>query len=237
MLFSSLSKASVALIAASILLLLTSHAEAHSWLDCVDWRFKNSKNKSWADSNGVCHGFARRFAVKARPFAKYDSDWPSRHYEQSHSNPDNSPACSPGKNGVVNEKMAKPWTAAYNGKDQRGRRMGGYTTKRIGDTLCLRWPAKNHAVPGEHQLSEVFVYMSQANPKRDPTQKEFFKRRVATLNYKNCTKGGSTDSWPCGGCFKLPKDMRPGHHVLQWRWRLNPKEWYTSCADINVRAK
>ncbi|KAF9974748.1 hypothetical protein BGZ73_001803 [Actinomortierella ambigua] len=242
MLSSSLFKTSVALIAASILLMLTTPTEAHSWADCIDWRFKNPKNKSWADSNGACFGYARRYPLKAKSFGKLDSDDPNRHYQQSHRKPkpDDAPACSNGRYGEepgADETMAKPWTAAYNGKDKRGRKTGTYTTTKVGGTLCIRWPAKNHAVPDEEDLSEVFIYMSKANPKSDPTQREFMKNRVASLNYKNCTKGGSTDTWPCGGCFPLPSKIKPGHHVMQWRWRLNSNEWYTSCADIDVKAK
>ncbi|KAF9167502.1 hypothetical protein DFQ27_002330 [Actinomortierella ambigua] len=241
MIFSTLSKASLALIAASILLILTTPTEAHSWADCVDWRFKNPKNKSWNDSNGACFGYARRFPVKAKPFADYDEDWPNRHYEQSHKSPspDYAPACSDGKSGETDgadERMAKPWTAAYNGRDFRKRRTGAFTTKKIGDTMCIRWPAKNHAVPKERDLSEVFVSFSKPNPKKDPTQKQFLSNIVARLNYKNCTTGGSTDRWPCGGCFPISKKkFTPGHYVGQWRWRLNDNEWYTSCFDVLVK--
>ncbi|KAF9158728.1 hypothetical protein DFQ27_008140 [Actinomortierella ambigua] len=242
MMFSTLSKASLALIAASILLLLTSHAEAHSYADCIDWRFKNPKNKSWSDSNGACFGYARRFPLKAKPFAKLDSDDPNRHYQQSHKNPspDNAPPCSNGHSGEepgAVETMASPWTDAYKGKDKRGRKLGNYTTTKVGGTLCIRWPAKNHAVPDEEDLSTVNIAISKANPTKDPSQKEFLSNVIARLNYKNCTKGGSTDTWPCGGCFPLPKSVKTGHYVLQWRWRLNSNEWYTSCADIDVKAK
>ncbi|KAG0234781.1 hypothetical protein BGW41_001004 [Actinomortierella wolfii] len=241
MLFSTLSKASLAVIAASILLLLTSHAEAHSYADCIDWRFKNPKDKSWADKNGACFGYARRFPLKAKSFGKLDSDDPNRHYQQSHKNPkpDDAPACSNGRVGKepgADETMGKPdWKSAYTGKDKRGRRLGTYTTTKVGGTLCIRWPAKNHAVKGEKDLSTVNIAISDANPKKDPTQREFLKNIIARLDYKNCTQNGNTDTWPCGGCFKIPNSVKPGHHVLQWRWRLNSNEWYTSCADLDVK--
>jgi len=239
MLFSTLSKASLAIIAASILLVLTSHTEAHSYADCVDWRFNNPKDKSWKDSNGHCAGYARRFPLKAKPFAKLDSDDPSRHYQQTSKNPDpdHALACSNGKVGVEpgsDETMASPWTAAYNGKDKRGRKTGTYTITKAGGELCVRWPGKNHAVPNEEDLSTVNIALSGANPKSDPTQQQFLSNIIAKLNYKNCTTGGDTDTWPCGGCFKLPSTLDAGHYVMQWRWRLNKDEWYTSCADIQV---
>ncbi|KAG0257086.1 hypothetical protein DFQ27_005303 [Actinomortierella ambigua] len=235
-------KSSVTLVVASILVALTSapSAEAHSYADCIDWRFKNPKNPSWSDKNGACFGYARRFPLKAKPFAKLDSDDPNRHYQQTHKNPDPDHAlpCSNGKVGEepgANEQMASPYTAAYNGKDQRGRKTGQITVTTVGGQLCVRWPAKNHAVPDENDLSKVSIALSSVNPTKDPTQQQFLGNIIASLDYKNCTdKGSDTDIWPCGGCFKLPQKAGPGHYVMQWRWRLNKDEWYTSCADIEV---
>ncbi|KAG0000547.1 hypothetical protein BGZ80_005134 [Entomortierella chlamydospora] len=246
MLFSSISKAGLALIATSIILSFTTPVESHSYVDCVDWRFKNPKNPSWSDKNGVCHGYARRFPLKAKPFAKLDSDDPNRHYQQTHKNPDADHAlpCSNGKVGEepgADETMAHPVTAAYSGKDKRGRKTGAMTTAKVGDELCIRWPAKNHAVPSEKNNPVTIAFSKDANPTKDPSQQDFLHNIVATLNYKNCTdKGKNTDIWPCGGCFKIPKSVKPGYHVMQWRWMLNGdsgKEHYTSCADIKVLAK
>lgn len=233
------SKASLTLIATSILLLLTAHTDAHAYADCIDWRF-NSKTKSWTDSNGHCAAYARRFPLGAKKFAKLDSYDPNRHYQQSHNNPDKAPPCSDGRSGEepgADETMAKPWTAAYNGKDKRGRKTGAYTVTKVGGNLCIRWPAKNHAVPGENDLSTVNIGISGVNVTEDPSQEYFNKNIIARLDYKNCTKADSTDTWPYGGCFNIPTSVKPGHHVLQWRWRLNKDEWYTSCADLDVKAK
>ncbi|KAF9436885.1 hypothetical protein BGZ76_002686 [Entomortierella beljakovae] len=241
MIFSTISKASMALIAASILLILTQSVESHSYVDCVDWRFSSKKN-SWSDKNGKCFGYARRFPLKAKPFAKLDSDDPNRHYQQTHKNPDpdHALACSNGKVGEepgADETMAKPVTAAYSGKDKRGRKTGQITTKKVGEQLCIRWPAKNHAVPDEVNRPVTIAFSTGVNPTKDPTQQQFLKNVVTTLNYKNCTdKGSNTDIWPCGGCFNLPKSVKPGYHVMQWRWQLNSNEHYTSCADIKVTA-
>ncbi|KAF9536956.1 hypothetical protein EC957_009147, partial [Mortierella hygrophila] len=214
MLFTTPSKATLAIFAALLILLLTQKAEAHSYVDCIDWRFKNSKNPSWSDKNGACFGYARRFPVKAKPFAKLDSDSPNRHYQQSHKNPDpnHSLACSNGKEGAepgADETMGNPISAAYNGKDKRGRKTGIQTSSVPGGELCIRWPAKNHAVPNEKN-QPVTIALSKVNPKKDPTQLQFLNNIIANLNYKNCTdKGENTDIWPCGGCFKLPTDLKP----------------------------
>ncbi|KAG0235054.1 hypothetical protein BGW42_005847 [Actinomortierella wolfii] len=219
-------KATLALLATSLLAVLTlapPAAEAHSYADCIDWRFKNPKNPSWSDKNGACFGYARRFPLKAKPFAKLDSDDPNRHYQQTHKNPDpdHALACSNGKVGEepgADETMAKPYTAAYNGKDKRGRKTGPMTVTKVGGELCVRWPAKNHAVKNEHDLSTVNIALSGVNPTKDPTQQQFLKNIIAKLDYKNCTdRGRDTDIWPCGGCFRLPKKAGPGHYVMQWR--------------------
>ncbi|KAF9202096.1 hypothetical protein BGZ49_007736, partial [Haplosporangium sp. Z 27] len=243
MIFSTLSKASLALIATTILLLLSESVESHSYVDCVDWRFNDIKNKSWSNKNGACHGYARRFPLNAKPFAKLDSDDPNRHYQQTHKNPDADHAlpCSNGKVGEepgADETMGHPVTAAYSGKDARGRKTGMITTVKVGGQLCMRWPAKNHAVPDEKNHPVTIALSPTANPTKDPTQQEFLKNIIVNLDFKNCTdKGKDTDIWPCGGCFAIPKNVKPGYHVMQWRWMLSGDsgaEHYTSCADINV---
>ncbi|KAF9431247.1 hypothetical protein BGZ94_005610 [Podila epigama] len=240
MFFTTLSKTSLAIIAASLVLLLTQHVESHSYADCIDWRFSNPKNPSWSDKNGACFGYARRFPLKSKAFAKLDSDDPNRHYQQTHKNPDpaHALACSNGKVGEepgADETLGKPVTAAYNGKDKRGRKTGPMTVSKPGGQLCIRWPAKNHAVPNEKNRP-VTIALSGVNPTKDPTQQEFLKNIVVNLNYKNCTdKGSNTDIWPCGGCFNLPKNLKKGYYAMQWRWQLNSNEHYTSCADINVK--
>ncbi|KAF9124332.1 hypothetical protein BG015_005112, partial [Linnemannia schmuckeri] len=128
MLFVTLSKATLARFVVSLILLLTQKADAHSYADCIDWRFKDPKNRSWSDKNGACFGYARRFPLEAKPFAKLDSDGPNRHYQQSHKNPDpnHSLACSDGKQGEepgADETMGHPISTAYSGKDKRGRKI------------------------------------------------------------------------------------------------------------------
>ncbi|KAF9898305.1 hypothetical protein BX616_004219 [Lobosporangium transversale] len=246
MMFSTLSKASIALIAASLLLMLTQSAESHSWVDCVDWRFNDPKNKSWGNKNGKCFGYARRFpyeVAQKKGFNKLDSDSPNRHYQQRHRNPrsENELACSDGKIGEergADETMSSPVTAAYNGVDRKGRKTGPMTRVKVGGQLCVRWPAKNHAVKSEKNRPVTIGFSRKPNPKKDPTQKEFLDNKIAELNYKNCTEtNGNTDGWPCGGCFPITEDIKPGYHVMQWRWQLNSDEYYTSCADVLVQPK
>ncbi|KAF9079619.1 hypothetical protein BGX23_003594 [Mortierella sp. AD031] len=239
--FTTLSKATLAIFAASLILLLTQQANAHSYADWIDCHFKDPKNPSWSDKNGACFGYARRFPLKVKPFAKLDSDGPNRHYQQSHKDPDpnHSLACSDGKQGEepgADETTGNPTSAVYNGKDKRGRKTGVQTVSYPGGELCIRWPAKNHAVPNEKTQS-VTIALFEVNPKKDPTQLQFLDNIIVKLNYKNCSDTKlNTDIWPCGGCFKLPTNLKPGNVVMQWRWKHNSNEWYTSCADINVKA-
>jgi hypothetical protein len=133
--------------------------------------------------------------------------------------------------------MGKPISSAYTGTDKRGRKVGVQTVSHPGGQLCIRWPAKNHAVKDEKN-QPVTIALSEVNPTKDPTQLQFLSNIITNLNYKNCSDTNlNTDIWPCGGCFKLPTTLKPGNFVMQWRWKLNSNEWYTSCADIDVRAK
>ncbi|KAF9997876.1 hypothetical protein BGZ65_006570 [Modicella reniformis] len=251
MIFSTLSKTSLVIIATSVVLLLSDTAESHSWADCVDWRFKDPKKVSFDEKDGSCFGYARRYRLgdvfplgKKVKFGGLDRFSPSRHYEQSHSNPDSAPPCSFQGSVDENEKMGSPIESAYttykSGSDKK--KFGPMSLKRAGDKLCMRWPAKTHAVDGD--MSNVFFAISGLNPKKDPTQKEFLNKGTSA-NYNGKTqiiaelpycdkKGGEKDTYPCGGCVDLPKNLQNGFYVMQWRWRLNKNEWYTSCADIKI---
>ncbi|KAG0221801.1 hypothetical protein BGW41_006487 [Actinomortierella wolfii] len=206
-------------------------AEAHSWADCIDWKFNNPKKPEWSDKGGKCMGYARRYPL-GKKFASLDSDWPSRHYWQSMK--DMTP-CSDRKHGVekgANEQRpakGKGWSDAYGGK------YGRMTVTYVGDTLCVRWPAKNHAK--ESKPNPVWINLSPVANK-DISQKALNDANVAKLPYNNCSKSGNDDTRACGGCFKVPK-RKPGIYLLQWRWLLNKNknEWYTSCADINIQNK
>ncbi|KAF9949150.1 hypothetical protein BGZ72_009009 [Mortierella alpina] len=248
MLFSTLSKASLAIVAT---LLLTQSVESHSYVDCVDWRFnkisKNPKDISWSDKNGACFGYARRFPMKAVKFAKLDSDDPNRHYQQRHTSDklsEDELACSNGKVGEepgADETVASPVEGAYSGKDKRGRKYGPMAEKSAGETMCMRWPAKNHAVSGEKETN-VRISIMRYDGKKVYSQKDYLNKgknkpvQVVTAPYKNCSdRGSNTDIWPCGVCFKLDENIVPGVYSGQWRWRLNSNEWYTSCFDFRVK--
>ncbi|KAF9987502.1 hypothetical protein BGZ75_000545 [Mortierella antarctica] len=201
----------------------TPQAEAHSWAECVDWRFTGKKN-DWSDKGGKCMGYARRFPL-GHGFGTLDEASPNRHYMQYKSHPDTSPPCSNLKDGSErgsDETRASPPSKAYGGK------FGRMTVTTVGSTLCVRWPSKTHA--GEYKVPNVQIYLSKNSNGKDISQKELFKYKVADLPFSNCNKGGNKDKRPCGGCFKVPT-RASGIYLLQWRWMLNKNEWYTSCAE------
>ncbi|KAF9399922.1 hypothetical protein BGZ94_005577 [Podila epigama] len=206
---------------------LTPVAEAHSWADCIDWRFYNAKKQDWSDKGGKCHGYARRFPLNKK-FGSLDSASPSRHYQQA-GNPSKALPCSnrrDGKDVGSDETRANPPSKAYGGQ------YGQMTKTRVGDTLCVRWPAKNHAESNEDD-TVVQINFSKVKDGKDPSQQELLKNTIDKLKYKNCNKGSDTDKRACGGCFKVPV-RASGIYLLQWRWELNKGEWYTSCADIEI---
>ncbi|KAG9066095.1 hypothetical protein KI688_001314 [Linnemannia hyalina] len=201
--------------------------EAHSWADCINWKFnKSGGNQDWTDKGGRCIGYARRFPT-GKPFGSLDDADPSRHYQQA-GNPNTALPCSDHKHGKdvgSDETRGNPPSAAYGGK------YGQMTVTAVGDTLCVRWPAKNHAEKNEDN-TKVQINLSK-NIGKDPSQQDLLKNTIALLPYKNCNPGSNTDRRACGGCFKVPVRAQ-GIYLLQWRWMLNPGEWYTSCADIQI---
>ncbi|KAF9083498.1 hypothetical protein BGX23_011386 [Mortierella sp. AD031] len=221
----------------AMLCALAPQAEAHSWADCVDWKPAGKSNR-W--TKGKCMGYARRFPVKQKPFGKLDSASPSRHYEQLNSKKNNyklndEPACSDHSHGEsrgADERREKKNIGdAYN---QKG--WGQMTSTTAGDTLCLRWPAKNHAQ--DTDKGKVIINWMRDDGKENHRQSVLNKHKLTELDFGNCDKG-SSDTRACGGCIKVPKNATPGMYLLQWRWRLNknPDEFYTSCADIKVNKK
>ncbi|KAG0328625.1 hypothetical protein BG004_002501 [Podila humilis] len=220
------------LLAMVAMALLAAMVEAHSWADCVDWRFNDPKKPGWTERHGKCFGWARQYPAKSKVrFGGLDSASPNRHYQQ---NPRDFTACSDGVHGEEpgsDETRQNPISRAYGG------RFGTMASVRAGDEICVRWPAKNHAVPNERDKG-VFINMPETVTSKDPSQSQFNKMNIAKLPYKNCNHiKGDTDHTPCGGCFKIPADRKTGTYVVQWRWELNDDEWYTSCWDLRVQGR
>ncbi|KAI1315833.1 hypothetical protein EDD11_000328 [Mortierella claussenii] len=221
-----------ALAAALAIALLATVSEAHSWADCVDWRFNDPKKPGWTDALGKCHGWARKFPVHSKKrFGGLDSDSPNRHYQQ---NPRDFTSCSDGHHGRepgADESRQNPISKSYGGN------WGAMASARAGDEICVRWPAKNHAVKSERDRG-VFINMPSTPTNKDPNQSQLMKMNIAKLPYKNCNPlKGDTDHTPCGGCFKVPEDRKTGTYMVQWRWELNDNEWYTSCWDLRVTGR
>ncbi|KAF9196229.1 hypothetical protein BGZ49_002870, partial [Haplosporangium sp. Z 27] len=186
----------------------------------------------WTDKHGKCFGYARKFPYKSKTkFGNLDSADPNRHYQQ---NPKDFTSCSDGKHGRepgADESRQNPISKSYGGN------WGNMATVTAGDQMCVRWPAKNHAVKDERDRG-VFINSPDTITTKDPSQSQLMKMTLAKLPYKNCNPiKGDTDHTPCGGCFTIPADRKAGTYMFQWRWELNDNEWYTSCWDVKVNAR
>ncbi|KAF9315624.1 hypothetical protein BG003_002844 [Podila horticola] len=209
----------------------TTPADAHSWAECIDWKFNNPGNEAWGDDDGKCIGYARRFPL-GKEFGTLDDANPARHYQQG----SDFTACSDRKHGKEkgsDETRANPPEKAY------GDDYGAMTVTTVGDRLCVRWPAKTHAEKNESDKLMVLINLA-SKAGEDPSQDELTRSLVVGLPYKNCDESKDKDDKegdrrPCGGCFTVPS-RAPGIYTLQWRWMLNQGEWYTSCADINIKS-
>ncbi|ORX79462.1 hypothetical protein K493DRAFT_100333 [Basidiobolus meristosporus CBS 931.73] len=239
MVYSKLFLASVA----ATMMMMPSFSDAHSWVDCMDWRFNGGK-QSFDDNAGYCAGYARRYPVKYNgdqvspryAFGSLDSADPNRHYKQSEKNPDDWPACSTGKTykGGEGEEVGSDETLASPVDSAYGQgKWGPMTVAKPGQQLCVRWPAKNHK---DEPDNVVYINMPPTPMSKDPTQRQLNQWTIAKLDYGNCFSGGS-DKARCGGCFTVP-DRAPGDYLIQWRWKLNGEdnvpEWYTSCSDVRI---
>ncbi|KAF9921016.1 hypothetical protein FBU30_008987 [Linnemannia zychae] len=191
----------------SALFIFSHITEAHSWADCINWIPKDPSDPHWGPDDGECKGYARRYPLNEE-FGALDHASPSRHYQQAHDKDDKDAIkalpCSDRKHGKdvgSDETRANPVEAAYGGK------WGSITQTRVGSTLCIRWPAKNHAEDNEDDTKvEINLAKSEGD---DPTQQELLKNKIAELEYKNCDEAKNSDRRPCGGCFKVP-DIKIG---------------------------
>ncbi|KAK3827783.1 MAG: hypothetical protein J3Q66DRAFT_408867 [Benniella sp.] len=180
---------------------LPKEAESHSWVECLDWKFKDTKKWSWLEKDGRCEGYARRFPVGEKPFSKLDNNSPHRHFEQKHDNPESQPSCSNSGNGMVSGTFDET-CPAHPRKPTKERARKASST--------VQCPSRRLNHQGDSDASPVYVGLSGLNPKKDYTQKAFSSNRIATLDYSNCASGGNSDLKPCGGCFNLPKSLQVG---------------------------
>ncbi|KAF9938092.1 hypothetical protein BGZ65_000474 [Modicella reniformis] len=228
-----------ALVAALALALLTVTTDAHSWVECSDWRPNNKNKPAWGEKDGKCFGYARRFPITqkvkfgGRDSRDEDKGIYNRHFDQGRGN--NAPPCSNRKNGA--EKGDDETRGKKSVGDAYGGKYGPMATTSAGETMCVRWPAKTHNDSDDHK---VMINMQKTETKEDPSQKELDGLNIAELAFSNCNglqkDNEKNDNSPCGGCFNIRKDQKPGTYMVQWQWRLND-EMYTSCYDVKVLAK
>ncbi|KAF9920470.1 hypothetical protein BGZ65_011221, partial [Modicella reniformis] len=173
----------------------------------------------WLATEGSCHGYARQFPLEANvPFGDLDGENDShttRHYEQD----GNFIPCSDGSNHRSDETRQSPISKAYLEGDSKWGPMAKATA---GDIMCVRWPSKTHGK--EDGVLPVYINMPDTPLNKDPNQKGFTAAGITPngLPFGNCStiKGGDSDHTPCGGCFTVPKQLKTGNYVIQWRWLL-----------------
>ncbi|KAI9241424.1 MAG: hypothetical protein BYD32DRAFT_405972, partial [Podila humilis] len=167
------------------------------------------RSQDWSDKGGKCMGYARRFPT-GKAFGSPRLGRPPATTSRSTRTPtlpsllQPQGRCEPGSD----ETRANPPAKAYGGK------YGRMTVTSVGDTLCVRWPAKNHAAKNEPN-GMVQINLSKVRNGADISQQELLKNTIARLPYKNCMAGSNQDRRACGGCFKVPV-RASGIYLLQW---------------------
>lgn len=188
---------------------------SHSWLDCLDW-------VGTADS-GTCRGYARNwFKQPASPMG-------------TDVGRDRRPR-APVPQGLKCNNAETPAGP------------GGYSASAPmakvypGQTIRLRWPAKNHAATAQAGTVELFI---GAGPGKGDdwshiTSLGAWVKKYPKLQqtFSNCIPNRSgVDKAPCIGDFTLPTDLQKGIYSVMWWWEFNPGEFYNSCADMEVTDK
>jgi len=237
-----------------LLAVLAVGASAHSWLDCSNWKLKtgfiSNSAARFADADGTCDGYARRFEVGIKPFGKMDEVQFFRHYVQG----SNTAACrhtsGTSSSSGSNEGQSSPRSSAYSpNRNTYGQAYGKMAQVYAGDPICWRWPAKNHMAHVNVATNMVEVYWDDTpNRATELTQAQLMSKGIyASLPFANCPVPGVPSSGdqtgvgselrPCGGCFTVPQKSA-GIYTVQWRWpfKSGDSETYTSCADIEILA-
>jgi hypothetical protein len=97
--------------------------------------------------------------------------------------------------------------------------------------------------------TEFSIFRSGVNPTADPSQNAFRQNKVPDyfgthqngvidcLGYQRSPRFcDNTDKALATGCFSVPSDLPVGKYVFQWYWVFNPGSPYTTCFDVEVVA-
>jgi hypothetical protein len=250
----------IPLVLVALTVLFVPFARAHSWLDCSNWKLSNPAGytsvsaQRFSDADGTCLGWARRFSIGQRPFGGNDAIQFFRHYVQPVGPTVKACRWTDGTTGSSgsNEGAATPRSLAYtpNRDPYNQFTYGRMAQVQSGETICWRWPAKNHQAHVNVATNMVHVNWDDV-PNRaagtELTWNQLRTKRVASMPFGNCpvpgvpsagdSSGTGSDFKPCGGCFTVPT-RNPGVYTVQWDWPFKDgdSETYTSCADIEVIA-
>jgi len=189
------------------LYLLVSVANAHSWVQCADYKVADAKN--WDVSQ--CKGYARNYGT-AFQWANYVF---GADVGYNYIPTENKPCRDP----LAADSYSTTYPAA---------------SYAIGQKVCLAWPAKNHVAASctNQYIPDhgVKVYRSERNSTTDPTMSGFRKNLVADLGAASGENGKGFQNCPlfcenpdkafCEGCFTVPK-IDPGKYTFIWVWAFN----------------
>ncbi|KAF0715743.1 Aste57867_3214 [Aphanomyces stellatus] len=123
-------------------------------------------------------------------------------------------------------------------------------TYKPGQTVCLAYPAKNHAASAANKFipdAGVVISRTKVGDNTDTFDGKTYKHSngdhvngvVDGKGFQNCPAFGSpeTDKALCTMCFTLESDLAPGSYAFKWTWSFNnPTDSYTNCWDAKVDA-
>ncbi|CAM9827645.1 unnamed protein product, partial [Phaeothamnion confervicola] len=205
---------------ALVALLMTARVGAHSWVACTDYRVANPDQAPQGPSDkdparrvyddSKCHAYGR-------DWNQYDGSFGADTGYNYISTPD--AVCK-------TPRGTDDYTVQYP--------MATYSP---GQTVCLAYPAKNHAAaPCTNAFipdTKFSIYRSGLNPASDPNLDGFKQHPISHKNgvhqngvidykgFQNCPDfcgAAGTGLATCSVCFDLEADLAPGKYTFLWYW-------------------
>ncbi|RKP11112.1 hypothetical protein THASP1DRAFT_21267 [Thamnocephalis sphaerospora] len=188
------------------------YSQAHSWLECTDFR------------NSRCYGWQR--------------GWSPQHLDMEMTyrgtTADDRPACFPGRQDEPNYTSDYPMARAAPGQNLTITYLeNGHVTK---DQLSERPHPKTFTLHWSPVANEDTLEMRSQLTKSNQLGGEF------PFDDGKCSEDGvqpGRAKHPCQATFTVPPDATPGRHQVVWLWKFNKAgiEEYTACFDVLVADK
>ncbi|KAI8052861.1 hypothetical protein BDF22DRAFT_733779 [Syncephalis plumigaleata] len=200
----------VAIIATSLSLIGDHQANAHSWLECTDFR------------GGQCHGWQRGWDAQHRDALM---TWRIKGQSEPYA-----AACFPYKQERVPDNPNFPMARALPGQIL-------VFTYMERDHAVRDKPRPNPGTYSIHWSDSTTT--DTIRTRADLGQQNQLGRAIA-FDDGGCADVGTEPGRvkrPCWGRFTVPKDAKPGRHQVVWWWKFaktNGNEEYTACFDVEV---